>query len=170
MTFMQMELEACRDELDWLLRCHNCAAYYCPEEEYLPRPLPIPPDYIDVLQSRLGKVMKGILPPTLKRILKTYYQAPVRPQQQEISSCSQEEQVETSSEVQPNDMMGRHRDGEHNPLERPQDSEEEDEVVVDGTLHVNQGRYFVFQTEVGMKLKASQAAARHFELAMFWQR
>ena len=76
-TFMQMELEACRDELDWLIRYHNCAAYNCPEEEYPPRPLPIPPDYIENLQSRLGKAMKGILPPTLKMVLKTHYQAPV---------------------------------------------------------------------------------------------
>ena len=92
-TLMQMELEACKDEVDWLIRCDNCAAYNCPKEEYPPRPLPIPPDYIDNLQSRLGKVVKGILPPTLKMILKTYYQAPVHPQQQEIPSCSQEEQL-----------------------------------------------------------------------------
>ena len=45
-TFMQMELEACWNELDWLIRCPNYAAYSCPEEEYPPRPLPIPPDYI----------------------------------------------------------------------------------------------------------------------------
>ena len=63
-TFIQMELEACRDELSWLIRCHNCAAYNCPKEECPPRPLPIPPDHMDNLQSRLGKVMKGILPPT----------------------------------------------------------------------------------------------------------
>ena len=61
--FMHMELKACWDELDWLIRYHNCAAYNCPEEEYPPRPLPIPPDYIDNLQTRLSKVMKGILPP-----------------------------------------------------------------------------------------------------------
>ena len=42
------------------------------QEEYLPRSLPIPPNYIDNLQSRLVKVKKGILPPTLKMILKTY--------------------------------------------------------------------------------------------------
>ena len=76
MTFMQMELEAYRDESDWLIRCHNCIAYNWPEEEYPPRPLPIPPDYIGNLQSRLGKVMKDILSSTLEMILKTYYQAP----------------------------------------------------------------------------------------------
>ena len=116
-TSMPMELKVCRDELDWLLKCDNCVVYNCLEEEYPPRPLPIPPDYIDNLQSRLSKVMKGILPPTLKITLKTYYQAPVCPQQQEISSCSQEEQFETSLEVQPDDMTGKHRDGEHNPRE-----------------------------------------------------
>ena len=70
-TSMQMELEACLDEVDWLIRCHNCAVYNCPENEYPPRPLSTPPDYIDNLQSRLVKVKKGILPPTLKTILKT---------------------------------------------------------------------------------------------------
>ena len=32
----------------------------CSEEEHPARPLPIPPDYIDNLQSRLVKVKKGI--------------------------------------------------------------------------------------------------------------
>ena len=82
MTFMQMELEACLDEVGWLVRCNNCAVYNCPEEEYPPKPLPIPPDYIDNLQSRFVKVKKGILPPTLKMIIKTSchlpaHQAPV---------------------------------------------------------------------------------------------
>ena len=58
--FMQMELEACLDELDWLIRCHNCAAYNCPQKEYPPRLLHIPPDYVDNLQSRLVKLKKGI--------------------------------------------------------------------------------------------------------------
>ena len=166
---MQMELEACRDELDWLMRCHNCAAYNCPEEECPPRPPPIPPDYIENLQSRLGKVVKGILPPTLKMLPKTYYQASVHPQQQEISPCSQEEQLGTVLKVQPDDIMGRHRDREHNPLERPQASEEKDNVSADGTSHMDQVGNFGFQTEVGVNLEASQVAARHFELAMFRQ-
>ena len=42
-------------------------------------------------------------------------------------------------------------------------------MVADGTLHSDQGRDFIFQTEVGMNLEASQVAARHFELAMFRQ-
>ena len=65
--FMQMELKACRDEFDWLIKCHNFAADNCPEEEYPPRPLLIPPDYIDNFQRRLGTAMNGILPPTLNR-------------------------------------------------------------------------------------------------------
>ena len=45
-TFMPMELEAHVDEIDCVIRCHNCEAFNCPQEEYSPRPLPIPPDYI----------------------------------------------------------------------------------------------------------------------------
>ena len=114
--------------------------------------------------------MKGILKPTLKMILKAYYQAPVCSQQQEIPSCSQEEQLETSLGVQPDDIIvGRYRDVKHNPLERPQASEEEDKMIANDPSHVDQGEDFVFQTEVGMNLEASQVAARHFELAMFRQ-
>ena len=50
-----------------------------------------------------------------------------------------EEQLETSPEVQPDDMTGKHWDEEHNPLERPQASEEEDKVVTDDTSHASQG-------------------------------
>ena len=141
-TFMQMKLEACGDELDWLIGCHNCAAFNCPEE-YPPRPLPIPRD-IDNLQRKLGKAKKGILPPTLNTIPKAYYylpagQAPVHPQQQQIPSWSQEEKLETSLEVQPDDMMGNHRDGEHNPLE----------VVSDGTSSTDQGGISYFKPRLG---------------------
>ena len=144
------------------MRCPNCSVKNCPEEDYPPRPLPIRPDYIENLQRRLGKAMKGILPPTLKMILKMYYprlarQAPVHPQQQKKLSCSppptpytkpkslrddqiksssfgaqadgrKYEQLEISLEVQPDDMTGRHRDGEHDPLERAQASENEGKV------------------------------------------
>ena len=88
-----------------MMRCHNCEAFDCPEEKYPPRPLPIPPDYMDNLQSRLVKVKKGILPPTLEMILKTYNHLPAR------------EALVASPAVQPDYMMGRHRDGEYNPLE-----------------------------------------------------
>ena len=66
-------------------------------------------------------------------------------------------------------MTEKRRDGEHNPLERPKASKDENKVVADGTSHVDEGVDFVFQTEVGMNLEASQVAARHFELAMFRQ-
>ena len=48
-TSMQMELEAYLDEVDWMIRCHNYAAFNCPQEEYPPRPLLIPPNCIDNL-------------------------------------------------------------------------------------------------------------------------
>ena len=76
--FMQMELKACLHELDWLIKCHNCATYNCSQEECRPRPLPAPLDYIHNLQSRLVKIKRGILPPTLKVVLKTYYPLPPR--------------------------------------------------------------------------------------------
>ena len=85
-------------------------------------------------------------------------QSPVHLQHPEILSCSQspmpctepeslgddqtdsaslgaqadgrnEEQLETSLVVQPDDMTGKHRDGEKNPLKRAQFSEEEGKVV-----------------------------------------
>ena len=166
---MRIELETCLNDLDWLIRCHNCAAYNCPKEEYSPRSLPNPLDYIDNLQSRLAKVKKGTSPLTLKMILKTYYHipahpAPVHPPQQEFHSCLQEEQLETSLKVQPEDMMRKHRDGEYNPLERPQASEEEDEVVTDGPLNVGQGGDLFFQAEVGKGPETPQVTARHFAL------
>ena len=72
-VFMQMELDNCRNDLVWLIRCHNCAADICSEEENPPRPLLIPPDYIDNFQRRSGKTMNGILPPTLNIFIKMYY-------------------------------------------------------------------------------------------------
>ena len=65
-TFMQLKLEACLDELNWMIGCHNCEALNCPQEEHPARPLPITPGYTDNSESRLIKVKKGILPPTLK--------------------------------------------------------------------------------------------------------
>ena len=81
--------------------------------------------------------------------LKTYYhlpahQAPVYPQQQKIPPRPQEEQLKTSLVVQPDDLMGRHLDGEHNSLERQQVSEDEEKVVADGTLSTDQGRVLCF--------------------------
>ena len=55
-TFIQLELKACLNEIDWTIRFHTCAANNCSEEKYPARPSPIPPGYIDILQSRLVKV------------------------------------------------------------------------------------------------------------------
>ena len=46
MLFMQMELAACRNELDWLIKCYLCAVNGYPEENCCPlMPLPVPPGY-----------------------------------------------------------------------------------------------------------------------------
>ena len=102
-TFMQLELEACLEEVSWMLRCYNCEVLDCPQEEYPARLLPIPPpSYIDNLQSRLIRARKGIFPASLKMILKTEYQPSVlRP-------------VPKTS-VQPDGMIGEHRVGENSP-------------------------------------------------------
>ena len=59
--FMQVKLDNCKNELVWLIRCHDSAAEHYPEEEYPPRPLPIPTDDIEDLQRRLGKTMKHLV-------------------------------------------------------------------------------------------------------------
>ena len=62
-TFMQLELAACLEEVNWMIRCHNCETLNCPQEEYSARLLPTPPpSYIDNLQSRLIKVRKEVFP------------------------------------------------------------------------------------------------------------
>ena len=115
-TFMQLEIESCLEKINRMIRCHNCKALNCPQEEYPARSLPIPPNCIDNLQSRLVEVKKGILPPTLKMILKTYYPPPARPA------------PKPSRTVQPDDTMGGHRGGENGPQERPRASEGEEKV------------------------------------------
>ena len=102
-TFTQLELEACLEEVSWMLRCYNCEALDCPQEEYPARLLPTPPpSYIDNLQSRLIRVRRGIFPACLKMILETEYQLPVlRPA------------PETS--VQPDSVIREHRAGENSP-------------------------------------------------------
>ena len=102
-TFMQLELEACSEEVTWMLRCYNCEALDCLQEEYPARLLPTPPSsYTDNLQSRLIKARKGIHPASLKMILKTKYPLPVRRPAPETS-------------VQPDDIIGEHRAGENSP-------------------------------------------------------
>ena len=69
-TFMQLELEACLEEVSWMLRCYNCEALNRPQEEYPARLFPTPPpSYIDNLQSRLIRARKGIFPGIFKNDL-----------------------------------------------------------------------------------------------------
>ena len=101
-TSMQLELETCLEEVNWMIRCHNCEALNCPQEEYPARLLPTPPpSYIDNLQSRLIKVRKGMFS-SLKMILKTKYPLTVRRPAPETS-------------VQPDDVIGEYRAGENSP-------------------------------------------------------
>ena len=102
-TFRQLELEACLEEVSWMIRCHNCEALNCPQEEYSARLVPNPPpSYIDNLQSRLIKARKGIFPASLKMILKTRCPLPVRRPAPDTS-------------VQLDDVIGEHRAGENSP-------------------------------------------------------
>ena len=86
-----------------MIRCYNCEALNCPQEEYPARLLPTPPpSYIVNLQIRLIKARKRIFPTSLKMILKTKYPLPVRRPTPETS-------------VQPDDRIGEHRAGENSP-------------------------------------------------------
>ena len=77
-TFMQLELEACLEEVRWSITCYNCEVLGCPQEEYPARLLPtLPPDYQDNLINRLSAAQKGILPVSLKMILNSAYKLPV---------------------------------------------------------------------------------------------
>ena len=96
-TFMQLELEACLEEVCWSIRCYNCEVLGCLQEEYPARLLPtLPPNYKDNLQNRLRRAQKGILPASLKMILNSDYQLPV------LRSVSQ-------VSVQPDNITGEHR-------------------------------------------------------------
>ena len=96
-TFMQLELEACLEEVRWSITCYNCEVLGCPQEEYPARLLPtLPPDYEDNLINRLSAAQKGILPVSLKMILNSAYKLPV------LRSASQ-------VPVQPDNITGEHR-------------------------------------------------------------
>ena len=100
-TFMQLELEACLEEVSWSIRCYNCEVLGCPQEEYPARLLPtLPPNYEDNLQSRLIMAQKDIFLASLKMILKSEYQLPVLRPVLEVS-------------VQPDRVIGEHRAGEN---------------------------------------------------------
>ena len=100
-TFMQLELEACLEEVSWLIRSYNCEVLGCSQEEYPARLLPtLPPSNEDNLQSRSIRAQKGIFPASLKMMLKSEYQLPVLRPAPEIS-------------VQPDSVIGEHRAGEN---------------------------------------------------------
>ena len=100
-TFMQLELEACLEEVRWSITCYNCEVLGCPQEEYPARLLPtLPPDYQDNLINRLSAAQKGILPVSLKMILNSAYKLPV------LRSASQ-------VPVQPDNVTGEHRVEHH---------------------------------------------------------
>ena len=109
-------------------------------------------------------------------------QAPVHPRHPETSSCSQtpmlytepeslgddqtksasfgaqgngqkEEQLETSLAVQPDDITGKHRDREQNPLEREYFSEDEDKVVADALRTRIRGKKTFFKPRLGWTSK-----------------
>ena len=100
-TFMQLELEACLEEVRWSITCYNCEVLGCPQEEYPARLLPtLPPDYQDNLINRLRAAQDGILPVSLKMILNSAYKLPV------LRSASQ-------VPVQPDNVTGEHRVEHH---------------------------------------------------------
>ena len=68
---MQMELEACRNELDWLIIWYLCAVHKYSEEYCPPMPLPVSPRYQTNLEKKAEMPAKGILPLTLKTTLKS---------------------------------------------------------------------------------------------------
>ena len=98
---MQIELEACQEEIVWIVRCHNCEALNRPQKEYSTRPLPIPPNCIYNLHSRLIKVQQRVWPPTLKMILKARYNLPAP--------------TTSPRTVQSDGVMRGHRDEENSP-------------------------------------------------------
>ena len=112
-TFMQLELEACLEEVSWSIRCYNCEVFGCPLEEYPARLLPtLPPDYEDNLTNRLRAAQKGILPASLKMILNSDYQLPVLRSASQVSvqpdSAIREHRVEQHGTVSECDLSPRH--------------------------------------------------------------
>ena len=56
----------------------------------------------------------------------------------------------SSRTVQPDGVMGGHRDGENRPQERPRASEESEDVVANGTPSTDEGGDFISQTKVAI--------------------
>ena len=96
-TFMQLELEACLEEVRWSITCYNCEVLGCPQEEYPARLLPtLPPDYEVNLTNRLRRAQKGIFPVSLKMILNSDFQLPILRRASQVP-------------VQPDNVTGEHR-------------------------------------------------------------
>ena len=74
-----------------------------------------------------------------------------------------------STTVQPDDIMGGHRDGKNSPQERPRASEEEENMVANGTSSTDERGDYISQTEVETDNEPLQLADRHFELVIFRQ-
>ena len=112
-TFMQLELEACLEEVRWSITCYNCEVLGCPQEEYPARLLPtLPPTYEDNLLNRLRRAQKGIFPASLKMILNSDYQLPVLRSVSQVSvqpdSVTEEHRVEQVSTASECDLSPRH--------------------------------------------------------------
>ena len=100
-TFMQLELEACLEEVRGSITCYNCEVLGCPQEEYPARLLPtLPPDYKVNLTNKLRAAQKGILPASLRMILISDYPLPI------LRSASQ-------VPVHPDSVTGEHRVEHH---------------------------------------------------------
>ena len=100
-TFMQLELEACLEEVRWSITCYNCEVLGCPQEEYPARLLPtLPPDYEVNLTNRLRAAQKGILPASLRMILNSEYPQSVLRYGSQVP-------------VQPDNVTGEHRVEHH---------------------------------------------------------
>ena len=63
--FMQLELEACRNELDWMARVHDCLLNSCPEEDFPPMPRPISSTYV-TFNKEDGNSKKGFIATYIK--------------------------------------------------------------------------------------------------------
>ena len=112
-TFMQLELEACLEEVCWSITCYNCEVLGCPQEEYPARLLPtLPPDYEVNLTNRLRAAQKGILPASLRMILNSDYQLPILRSASQVpvqpDSDTEEHRVEQVSTASECDLSPRH--------------------------------------------------------------
>ena len=79
--FIQIEVEAYKDECKWLLRCDHCIVNNCPEEYCPTMPLPVPPNHAKNLIKRWETAKN--------KILKTRYPLPCSE-----SKSSGDEQIE----------------------------------------------------------------------------